>query len=615
PQLSCELCRERKVRCDKLSPCTNCSKTGVACIPVHRKRLPRGRHVHNPSFDNDLRDRIERLEVLITNLDPTGAVPTSSSMPESEQVRIPVDASPCTAIMPSPMSASPLTPTQPKRTKEITAGRCMAKNFWGNLAEEIHGLRDIVDQPSDDDEDHAETPHDGQQSRHSISSSIVGVGSSYAGAMRSFVSGFLAFRPVPAICRQLFQIYLRQVHPIIKALHGPSLSRFMLDGKPYLGYKEGHFAVEALSSAVCYSAINSMTEEQCQSMFHASRSAVSADHRVACEGALERAGLITTRDITTLQAFVLYLIATRTQDQSRGVWTLVPVAVRIARALFLHVDGHTPHETFFEKQMRRRLWYTICLLDLQTSFDQASEPVITPDSLHPSMPKNVNDSEFEPEFNGDLPDREDLTDMTFSLVTYNAQASGKVLNFIPASGVAKSSMGVTYNWDARQRYVENFEQTVMKLLRHCDPSGGSYAWFAFHGSEAMVAAMKLAALRPLYRAGSGAPPRVQGSSHLLELSAIVLEKVYLIRTDLRGEAFRWYIVLQWHALAIAIAECYACNDAALVKRLWPLIETSFKHHSDSMIEYRRGMLWRPMEKLMGRTRSKVAALFVPGSQP
>lgn len=82
----------------------------------------------------------------------------------------------------------------------------------------------------------------------------------------------------------------------------------MLDGEPYLGYDDGHFSVEALSSAVCYSALSSMTEEQCQSMFHASKSTVTGDYRVACERAVERAGLITTTDITVLQAFVLYLV-------------------------------------------------------------------------------------------------------------------------------------------------------------------------------------------------------------------------------------------------------------------------------------------------------------------
>lgn len=46
PQLSCELCRERKVKCDKLNPCSNCVSSKVACLPIQRLRLPRGRHVH-----------------------------------------------------------------------------------------------------------------------------------------------------------------------------------------------------------------------------------------------------------------------------------------------------------------------------------------------------------------------------------------------------------------------------------------------------------------------------------------------------------------------------------------------------------------------------------------
>lgn len=44
PQLSCALCRDRKLKCDKLDPCTNCTSSGVVCMPVYRPRLPRGRH-------------------------------------------------------------------------------------------------------------------------------------------------------------------------------------------------------------------------------------------------------------------------------------------------------------------------------------------------------------------------------------------------------------------------------------------------------------------------------------------------------------------------------------------------------------------------------------------
>lgn len=44
PQLSCALCRDRKLKCDKLDPCTNCTLSRVTCVPVYRPRRPRGRH-------------------------------------------------------------------------------------------------------------------------------------------------------------------------------------------------------------------------------------------------------------------------------------------------------------------------------------------------------------------------------------------------------------------------------------------------------------------------------------------------------------------------------------------------------------------------------------------
>lgn len=68
-------------------------------------------------------------------------------------------------------------------------------------------------------------------------------------------------------------------------------------------------SVEALSSAVCYAAVISMTENQCQTMFRADKSDIVTYYRVACERAFEQAGLITTNEITVLQAFVLYLVS------------------------------------------------------------------------------------------------------------------------------------------------------------------------------------------------------------------------------------------------------------------------------------------------------------------
>lgn len=112
----------------------------------------------------------------------------------------------------------------------------------------------------------------------------------------------------PAVARQLCEVYLQQVDPVIKVLHRPSLKQWMVHGEPYLAYAAGHPSVEALGSAVCYSAISSMTENQCSVMLHANKADLMAESRVVCETAIGLAGLLSTRDITVLQAFILYLV-------------------------------------------------------------------------------------------------------------------------------------------------------------------------------------------------------------------------------------------------------------------------------------------------------------------
>lgn len=67
-RLTCEACRQRKVKCDKLSPCTSCERLGLVCVPVERARLPRGR-TRNPErivgSDKELSERVARLEKLL----------------------------------------------------------------------------------------------------------------------------------------------------------------------------------------------------------------------------------------------------------------------------------------------------------------------------------------------------------------------------------------------------------------------------------------------------------------------------------------------------------------------------------------------------------------------
>ncbi|KAJ5215824.1 uncharacterized protein N7498_002231 [Penicillium cinerascens] len=569
PQLSCELCRKRKVKCDKLNPCTNCATIGTACIPIYRTRLPRGRHANRARLvssppppttgsgeterlaqstvpvNEDLQERIYRLEALIQGMSSTGT-PLASSREQSAHL------SDTTTFPLEPIDAPILnTSTVPKRLMLQRPDQ-----FWADLVDEIHGLRDVVESSLGEGEEGPIPPSDSAKIKPPNDNGIqvLGLGASDPPALpRSLISPH-----DPAVKRQLFEVYLQQVDPVIKILHRPSLNRWMVHGEPYLAYTEGHPSVEALGSAVCYSAVSSMTENQCLAMFHSKKADLAAESRVACETAIGQAGLLSTRDITVLQAFILYLVARRSEDRTQAVWTLIAVAVRIGKSLGLYLDPDT--ETFFNQQMRRRLWFTICLMDLQASFFQASEPLISVDeSSSTALPQHINDSDFDPTTTHNDPNPEGLTDTTFALVTYHAQRMGRLLNF-----------------------GGHDHKEALRLLHFCDPEASAYAWFTWHGTQSLIATARLAALRPLQWPGQAPPRRRKGNTELLRLCLPVLEKAQLMHTDPRAKGFRWYVTIPWHALAIAMAECYVSSDAALVQNAWPLVESSYLQHEATL---------------------------------
>ncbi|OCK75259.1 hypothetical protein K432DRAFT_429544 [Lepidopterella palustris CBS 459.81] len=643
PQLSCELCRERKVKCDKLEPCTNCASSGVVCVPIRRLRLPRGVHAHRShptspppppavhvhahaaiAVNENLHKRIHRLEALVDSMGAATAKADTASEGSREQSVEGPDTQAIPSACASPTISSP---ADSKRTKKQSDLMQWPDHFWADLVEEIRDLRSVIESaPGKANEDSAQAPDSAQIDSPDGGIRVLGLWGSVnlPPVPRLFAPSRVALSHDKVAVSQLCQVYLRQVDPVIKILHRPSLEKWMLQGEGYQGYPKRHVSVETLSSAVCYSAASSMTENQCWAMFHASKSSVVTDCRRACEVAMERSGLLATRDITVLQAFVLYLVARRSEDRSRAVWTLIAVAVSIAKALCLYLDPDKEggrSETFFDQQMRRRLWLTICLMDLQASFGQASEPLVGLEEAASSftLPRHINDSDFDPATTHEVPDKEGLTDTTFALVTYHTQLGGRLLNFRGDGGsgrtVTSSSFNITSDREARQQHARRFEREALGLLHFCDPESSPYAWFTWHGTQCLVARTRLSALRPLQRTreGSQAPPlRMEGDTELLRLTLHVLEKAQLMNTDPRGEGFRWCAMIPWPVLAIAIAECYVCTDAALLRHAWPIVEASYQRHETGIARYSDGMLRGPLGKLMRRTREKLAAVLHSG---
>lgn len=410
----------------------------------------------------------------------------------------------------------------------------------------------------------------------------------------------------PQLQQHLCHVFLTQVDPVFKILHQPSLRALLIEGKPYLHYGDHHPAPEALRCAVYYIAACSITEDQWPPAIGASRASVIARYQRETEAALVRAEFVTSDDLTVLQAFVLSLIGARSQDRSRRAWTMLSMAVRVAQALSLHVPDPPFLITPFEQEMRRRLWGAIGLLDVQASLDRASEPMILRRWLELHAPLNVNDDDIR--FGHEIvpAESDSFTDSTFTLMISKAQCAVRSL----------TEPGSQY-MHIRQACVADFQRTASQLLRSCQPDALPFHWYALQVADYIAASMQLISLRPLQRTPGITPPHVPGSN-VLRLSVDILQKTETLHSDPRGHPWRWFegIFVPWHALAVAIAELCGCEDAALIERYWDTVEGAFERFGGLVADEKEGMLWKPMERLMGRARAKrdtLRVVFTPES--
>ncbi|KAL4874941.1 hypothetical protein BJY04DRAFT_224545 [Aspergillus karnatakaensis] len=307
---------------------------------------------------------------------------------------------------------------------------------------------------------------------------------------------------------------------------------------------------------------------------------------MACEAVLSVSDLLVSRDIITLQAFVLYLLSRRAHDKHMAVWNLIAVAVRSARFLGLHqgVGGpNTQDQSFFNQQTQSRLWLTICLIDLQSSAGQQYEPLITYREAAAALTfvQHIDDSDFDPSTTNSVPDREGVTDTTFTLINYQVELAGIRLNLpsLHPTGVWTSAgdraavySDKPHDQPIPEASVRLFEQASLRLLHLCIPDTSEYAWFTYHSIKGLVAAVCVKALSTNER---------RGKLELLYQALTHLKNTQIIRDDARSAGYRWYLNMPWSTLTIAIIECSRCEDMALVYRAWPLVEEWYQIYEHS----------------------------------
>jgi hypothetical protein len=219
-------------------------------------------------------------------------------------------------------------------------------------------------EPSDDEDDSQDSPETSYSSQHQ-------------GFMFGYSStsvDMLSLHPPADVARKYWDIYKENVDPLVKVLHIPSFEPTLLDA--FTHPEKVPRGLESLMFAIYYGAITSQEPQQCQEQWGEDRTTLLNRYRFGLEQGLARANFLYCDETVILQAFVVFLILLRRNDDARKIWTLTGLVVRIAQTLGIHRDGSHFDLPPFEIEMRRRLWWQVCILDARASEDHGCDPTI-----------------------------------------------------------------------------------------------------------------------------------------------------------------------------------------------------------------------------------------------
>ncbi|EFY97745.1 fungal specific transcription factor domain-containing protein [Metarhizium robertsii ARSEF 23] len=635
---SCVTCRRRRVRCDRHQPCSNCDRAQIQCVfPPPQRASRRTRQVNhdtpvlNPRASEIelMKRRLQKLENIVTQLSGHVEVnretcdPRPSSGYVSSKVTDP-DATNSTGVASRQESniiegeaacdedvAPELGRTDPGLIEIQNAalpadladqfgrlvvhdngstGQYISSAFWSKLNDEVNRKEPILaniamcltnifqlkhlhtdmyflNSVPDNCRDNTSSSESPRQA-----SCVVSDRHSIPFAFGSMDVDLQALRPREAEISILWKTYRENIDPILKILHIPSMEKVVRRARRSPSSLEP--GSEALLFAIYHAAIASLEDEEVQSNFKSSKPHLLGKYRFALEQALVRADFLNILDITLVQAFTIFLTLVRRQDNTRFCWTAVSLVIRMAQGLGIHRDGTKFALAPFEVEMRRRLWWAICTLDLRSAEEAGTALIIGNSSFDTMLPLNIDDTDISPEKKESPTPRDGRSDCSICLVRYEVCAVSRRLYFASTEPRPADADTVGLKLEEREKMLIEVKNRVeQKFLRYQAFTEDSLGWMVAIIARLIMAKVCLAIYHPALFPGIS-PEQSKDMRDRLYISAIqIMEYYHILSTDGRCRQWRWIIQTyrQSHAVAYVLMETSQRPWTAMSERAWEAV--------------------------------------------
>lgn len=375
--LSCILCQQRKVRCDRKHPCSNCIKSRAQCVPA--TQIQRQRRRRFP--ERELLERLRKYEDLLhqnnIKFEPLHNESASKKEPGSGDGGYDSEDELFKAA--GKDSSSPSTSVKSDRVYD-------SQHILDSINQQFRQPDDI-DDSSDDDLRQIDV----KQAWAELYS-LENHDHLLFGSLKTAVD-ISTLHPEPIQIFRLWQLYLENVDPLLKVTHTPSLQGRMIEAAGNVSNIKP--PLEALMFSIYCMSVESLGVDDCQNMFGSSKPDLLRIYQFGCQQALLNCGFLQSDDRECLTALYFYLVSVRTNTFPQSLSSMLGVAIRVAQRMGIHRESYLAKCTPLEAELRRRLWWALVLFDTRIGELADSKTAILNPTWDCTIPLNVNDSELE----------------------------------------------------------------------------------------------------------------------------------------------------------------------------------------------------------------------------
>ncbi|KAH7386217.1 fungal-specific transcription factor domain-containing protein [Cadophora sp. MPI-SDFR-AT-0126] len=384
PQLSCNVCRRRKLKCDRCTPCSTCAMRGLSSsctyVPFNAPGSRDKPQVQNPL---NMQDRIGQLENLVMSL--------KKSLNEKQSNSRAAERTSVTSRTSGSVTQDEL---ESKENEVLDGvGRISLRNDETNYVESAHWTA-ILDEISDLKE-HVDNDFVIVDSEPELEAVLGGSELPFGPCDSATKEEIIMAVPERQVVDRLVAKYFQD-----EVAHGLIHSTTFL--KQYENFWANPFEtpvmwIGLLFSIICLSSCNLELATSINKTTGTTTPSQTPHYLQKITQCL-LLGSYQKTPPHTLETLLLYMNITyhHSPDTQRSIYILLGIIVRLALRMGYHRDGsHFPRLSPYEVEMRRRKWAIISLWDRVTSVQVGLPSMIKAGQCDTREPANLLDSDFD----------------------------------------------------------------------------------------------------------------------------------------------------------------------------------------------------------------------------